>query len=140
MRCSRSDFLTAIKGWRDSTCAVHLHTDEISGAFVVTFRTASNDGVLEFSAHPLLQPLRVDLSNANEFEFVLPEHEIEGTDSALVKQVADEIALARVGGKLVFSMTRLVDPFAGRLVNIPCNPRPKTDAATAEPPVEPEDR
>lgn len=139
MRCSRSEFLTAIKSWRDSTCAVHVHTDEISGAFVVTFSSASGDGVLEFSAHPLLQPLRVDLSNANEFEFVLPEHEVQKTDSELLKQVADEIALARVAGKLVFSMTRLVDPFAGRLVNIPSKPKPKTEAATAEPPIEPED-
>ena len=94
--------------------------------------------MLEFLAHPLLQ-LTVDLSNANEFEFVLPEHEIKGADSELVKQVADEIALARVGGKLVFSMTRLVDPFAGRLVHVPSKPSPKRDAATAEPPIEPED-
>ena len=120
-------------------CAVHLHTDEVSGAFVVTFRSASKRGVLEFSAHPLLQPLTVDLSNANEFEFVLPEHEIKGADSELVKQVADEIALARVGGKLVFSMTRLLDPFAGRLVHAPTRPAPKTSAAAVEPPVEPEE-
>ncbi len=139
MRCSKSEFLTTISGWRDSTCAVHVHTDEINGAFVVTFSSASGDGVLEFSAHPLLQPLSVDLSNANEFEFVLPEREVEGADSELVKQVADEIALARVAGKLVFSMTRLIDPFAGRLVNTPSKPRPKTDAATAEPPIEPDD-
>jgi hypothetical protein len=105
---------------------------------VVTFQSASKRGVLEFSAHPLLQPLTVDLSNANEFEFVLPEHEIEGADSELVKQVADEIALARVGGKLVFSMTRLVDPFAGRLVNVPSIPAPKRGAAAVEPPIEPE--
>jgi hypothetical protein len=139
MKCSRSEFFTAIQGWRESSCAVHLHTDEISGAFVVTFRSASKQGVLEFSAHPLLQPLTVDLSNANQFEFVLPEHEIKGADSSLVKQVADEIALARVGGKLVFSMTRLVDPFAGRLVHVPSRLSPKSDAATAEPPIEPED-
>jgi hypothetical protein len=139
MKCSRSEFFTAIQGWRDSSCAVHLHTDEISGAFVVTFCSASKQGVLEFSAHPLLQPLTVDLSNANEFEFVLPEREIKGADSELVKQVADEVALARVGGKLVFSMTRLVDPFAGRLVRVPSSPAPKSDAATAEPPIEPDD-
>jgi hypothetical protein len=139
MQCSRSEFLTAINGWRDSPCAVHLHTDEISGALVVTFHSASTNGVLEFSAHPLLQPLTVDLSNANEFEFVLTEHEIEGADSELVKQIADEIALARVAGKLVFSMTRLVEPFAGRLVNIPSKPAPKTGAAAVQPPIEPED-
>ena len=81
--------------------------------------------MLEFSAHPLLQPLTVDLSNANEFEFVLPEREIKGADSELVKQVADEVALARVGGKLVFSMTRLVDPFAGSLVLRPFEPSAK---------------
>lgn len=119
MQCSRSEFFTAIEDWRDSPCAVHLHTDEISGAFVVTFRSASDRGVLEFSAHPLFQPLTVDLSNANEFEFVLLESEIKGADSELVTRVADEIALARVGGKLVFSMTRLVDPLAGRLVHVP---------------------
>ena len=139
MKCSRSEFFTAIESWRDSSCAVHLHTDEVSGAFVVMFRSASKKGVLEFSAHPSLQPLTVDLSNANEFEFVLPEHEVKGADSELVKQVADEIALARVGGKLVFSMTRLVDPYAGTLVRVPSRPSPKSDAATAEPPIEPED-
>lgn len=136
MQCSRNEFLTAIEGWRDSSCAVHLHTDEVSGAFVVTFRSASTRGVLEFSAHPLLQPLTVDLSNAEEFEFVLPEHEIKGSDSELVKQVADEIALARVAGKLVFSMTRLIDPLAGSLVRVPTRPAPKTNAAAVEPPIE----
>jgi len=139
MQCSKTEFITAVARWRDSSCAVHVHTDEISGAFVVTFRAASTKAVLEFSAHPLLQPLIVDLSNADEFEFVLPEREVRGTDSELVKQVADEIALARVAGKLVFSMTRLVDPFAGTLVQVPFRPAPKTDAATAEPPIEPED-
>ena len=139
MQCSRSEFFTAIEGWRNSPCAVHLHTDEISGAFVVTFRSASKQGVLEFSAHPLFQPLTVDLSNANEFEFVLPEREIEGADSELVKQVADEIALARVGGKLVFSMTRLVDPLAGRLAHVPARPAPKTGAAAADAPIEPQE-
>ena len=139
MQCSKSEFVAAIEGWRDSSCTVHVHTDEIRGAFVVTFRAASQKGVLEFSAHPLLQPLTVDLSNADEFEFVLPEREMKGADSELVKQVADEIALARVGGKLVFSMTRLVDPFAGRLVHVPTGPAPKNHVATAEPPVEPED-
>ncbi len=139
MQCSRNEFFAAIEGWRESSCAVHIHTDEIGGAFVVTFRGASARDVLEFSAHPLLQPLTVDLSNADEFEFVLPEREIRGTDSELVKQVADEIVLARVAGKLVFSMTRLVDPFAHRLVPVPFRPVPKTDAAAAEPPIEPED-
>jgi hypothetical protein len=139
MQCSRNEFFAAIEGWRDSSCAVHLHTDEISGALVVTFRSASDTGVLEFSAHPLLQPLSVDLSNADEFEFVLPEYEVKETDSELVKQVADEIALARVRGKLVFSMTRLVDPFAGSLVRVPTRPAPKPDAAAVEPPIEPED-
>ena len=109
MQCSKSEFVAAIEGWRDSSCTVHVHTDEIRGAFVVTFRAASQNGVLEFSAHPLLQPLTVDLSNADEFEFVLPEREVKGADFELVKQVADEIALARVAGKLVFSMTRLVE-------------------------------
>jgi len=138
MQCSKSEFVAAIEGWRDSSCTVHVHTDEIRGAFVVTFRAASQKGVLEFSAHPLLQPLTVDLSNADEFEFVLPEREVKGADSELVKQVADEIALARVAGKLVFSMTRLVDPFAGTLVQVPVRPAPKTQAAAAEPPIEPE--
>jgi hypothetical protein len=139
MQCSRSEFFTAIDAWRDSSCAVHLHTDEVSGAFVVTFRSASKGWVLEFSAHPLLQPLTVDLSKAEEFEFVLPEREVKGTDSGLMKEVADEIALARVAGKLVFSMTRLVDPFAGRLVQVPARPAPKSDAAAVEPPIEPEE-
>ena len=139
MQCSRSEFLTAITGWRNSPCAVHLHTDEISGAFVVLFRSASMEGVLEFSAHPLLQPLTIDLSHANEFEFVLPECEVEDADSELVKQVADEIALARVAGKLVFSMTRLIDPFAGGIVTVPFRPAPKTDAAAVDLPIEPED-
>jgi hypothetical protein len=139
MQCSKSEFVAAVEGWRDSSCTVHVHTDEIRGAFVVTFRAASQKGVLEFSAHPLLQPLTVDLSNADEFEFVLPEREVKGTDSELVKQVADEIALARVAGKLVFSMTRLVDPFAGTLVKVPGRPAPKTDAVAAETPIEPED-
>ena len=118
MQCSRSEFLAAIEAWCDCLCAVHLHTDEISGAIVMTFHSASPNGVLEFSAHPLLQPLTVDLSNANEFEFVLPEREIAGPESELVKQVADEIVLARVANKLVFSMARLVDPFAGRLAAV----------------------
>jgi hypothetical protein len=139
MQCSKSEFFAAIDGWRDSSCVVHVHTDEISGAFVVTFRAASDRGILEFSAHPLLQPLTVNLSNADEFEFVPPEREVRGMDSELVKQVADEIALARVAGKLVFSMTRLVDPFARSLVQVPFRPAPKTDAAAAEPPIEPED-
>lgn len=139
MKCSRSEFFTAIESWRDSSCAVHLHTDEVSGAFVVMFRSASSKGLLEFSAHPLLQPLTVDLSNANEFEIVWPEHEVRGADSQLVKQIADEIALARVGGRLVFSMARLADPFADRLVHVPSRPAPKSDAATVEPPIEPED-
>jgi len=53
MQCSKSEFFAAIEGWRESSCAVHVHTEETSGAFVVTFRTASKRGVLEFSAHPL---------------------------------------------------------------------------------------
>ncbi len=139
MKCSKSEFFAAIEGWRDSPCAVHLHTDEIAGAFSATFRSVSKRGVLEFSAHPMLQPLTVDLSDANEFEFVLPERELKGAESQLVKQVADEIALARVGGKLVFSMTRLVDPFAEKFVQVSSRPAPKSGAATAEPPIEPED-
>jgi hypothetical protein len=55
MQCSRSEFFSAIEGWHDSSCAVHLHTDEVSGAFVVTFRSASKKGVLEFSAHAMLR-------------------------------------------------------------------------------------
>ena len=140
MQCSKSEFVAAIQGWRDFLCAVHLHSDEVSGACVLTFHSASSDGVLEFSAHPLLQPLTVDLSNANEFEFVLPDREIEGPESELVKQVADEIALARIAGKLVFSMTRLVDPFANRLANLPSRLLPKTNAAAVQPPIEPESR
>jgi hypothetical protein len=139
MHCSRSEFYAAIENWSGSSCAVHLHTDEISGAFIVTFHSASKPGVLEFSAHPLLQPLTVDLSSANEFEVVLPEREIEGPDSELVKRVADEIALARVGGELVLSMIRLVDPFAGELVHVPSRPAPRTGAAAAAPPIDPDE-
>src|ERR1700733_8733049 len=110
MQCSRTEFLTAIDGWRDSSCAVHLHTDEISGAFVVTFRSSEGGG-LEVSAHPLPQPLTVDLSNADEFEFVVPEREIEGTDSELMKRVADEIVLAMCGGCRVLRRRAVVDTF-----------------------------
>ena len=138
MQCSRNEFVTAIQAWRDSPCAVHLHTDEVSGAFVVTFHSASTDGMLEFSAHPLLQPFMVDLSKASEFEFVLPEDDVKGVDSELVKRVADEIALARVAGKLVFSMTRLIDPFASRMANVASSPKPRTDAESVPPPVEPD--
>jgi hypothetical protein len=60
--------------------------------------------------------MSLDLSPASEFEFGVPEEEARGLQSALVGEVADEILLARVPGKLVFSMTRLVDPFAGTLV------------------------
>ncbi len=74
--CSKREFFAAI-GRMNLQC-VHVHTDEISGAFVVTFRAASPRGVLEFSAHPLLQPLTVDLSNADsEFEFEVPEREVK---------------------------------------------------------------
>jgi hypothetical protein len=139
MQCSRSEFLTAIEGWLESRCTVHLHTDEINGAIVGTFCSVSRQCVLEFSAHPLLQPLTVDLSNATEFEFVVPERETESPDSELVKQIADAMALARVAGKLVFSMTRLVDPFAGKLASTPSTPAPKTAAAAAEPPIEPDE-
>ena len=136
MRCSKSEFLAAIQGWHDSPCTVHLHTDEISGALVATLNSASSDGVLQFSAHPMLEPLTIDLSNADEFEFVLPDREVGDADSELASQVADQIGLARVAGKLVFSMTRLIDPFAGTLVKIPSRPSPKTGAAEAEPPIE----
>jgi hypothetical protein len=95
---------------------VHLHTEEIDGAFIATFNSASTDGVLEFSSHPLIPPLSVDLSKADEFEFGVPERETAGEEAELVKRIADEMLLARVSGKLVFSMTRLVDPFAGTLV------------------------
>jgi hypothetical protein len=44
MQCSSSEFFRAIDAWRDSSCAVHLHTDEVSGAFVVTFCSASKRG------------------------------------------------------------------------------------------------
>jgi hypothetical protein len=138
MRCSKSEFLTAIQGWHESPCTVHLHTNEISGALIATLNSASPDGVLQFSAHPVLEPLTIDLCNADEFEFVLPDREVGGADSELVSRVADQIALARVAGKLVLSMTRLVDPFAGTLAKIPSRPLPKTGAAEAEPPVEEE--
>jgi len=90
MKCSRSEFFTGIESWRDSSCAVCLHTGEISRGFVVTFRAASQRSALEFSAHPLL-PLTVDLSNADEFEFVVPEREVKGN---VLYEFADEIALA----------------------------------------------
>ena len=66
----------------------------------MTFRAASQRGVLEFSPHPLL-PLTVDLSNADEFEFVVPEREVKGN---VLYEFADEVALACMAGKLVFSM------------------------------------
>jgi len=116
MQCSRGEFFAAIAGWRGCSCVVHLHTDEINCAFVVTFRSASGRGVLEFVMHPLLELLTVDLSNADEFELVVVAREVE--ESELVGSVADEIALARVPGKLVFSMARLVDPLAGTLVRV----------------------
>ena len=136
MHCSKNEFLAAIQGWKSSPCTVHLHTDEISGALVATLHAASSDGVLQFSAHPMLEPLTVNLSNADEFEFVLPDREADSTDSELASRVADQIGLARVAGKLVFSMTRLIDPFAGSLVRMASNPAPRTDAAEAEPPLE----
>ena len=138
MRCSRSEFLKSIESWRDSSCAVCLHTHEISHAFVVTFRAASERGVLEFAAHPLL-PLTVDLSNAEEFEFVMPERQVKG--NVLHEVVEDKVALASVEGKLVFSMMRLVDPLdpLADLVQVPSRPAPKSDAASVEPPIEPED-
>lgn len=46
--------------------------------------------------------------------------------------------MARVADKLVFSMTRVVDPFADRLVPVAFGPAPKSDATSAEPPIEPE--
>lgn len=130
MQCSRSEFFAAIAGWRGCSCVVHLHTDEICAAFVVTFHSLSRRGVLEFSAHPMLQPLTVDLSNADELEIVVVEREVE--ESELVGRLADEIALARVAGKLVFSMARLVDPLAGSLVRVVGEPGPKTGGAEAE--------
>jgi hypothetical protein len=108
--------MTALETWRGTTCAVHLHTDEINGALLATFNSVSADCVLEFSAHRFLHPLTIDLSNADEFEFSVPEQEIQGPEAQLVKDVADEMLLARVSGRLLFSMTRLVDPFAGSLV------------------------
>ena len=120
MRYSRSEFFAAIAGWRGCSCVVHLHTDEISGAFVAAFLSASGRGVLEFVAHPMLETLTVDLSNADEFELVVVEREVE--ESELVGRVADEIALARVPGKMVFSMARLVDPLAGPLVRVAGGP------------------
>jgi len=114
MQCSRNEFFTTIETWRGH--AIHLHTDEINGAIIAAFQAASSNSALEFVSHPLLEPLTVDLSKAAEFEFVIPERETEGADTALVKQVADEMVLARIAGKLVFSMTRLVDPFARQLV------------------------
>lgn len=113
MQYTKSEFFAIIESWRNSSCEVHVLTDEISGAFNVMFRTASEKGVLEFSENPLLRGFTVDLSKANEFELVFPEREAKNRDSETVKRVADEIALARVAGKLVFSMARLVSPFAG---------------------------
>lgn len=136
MRCSRDEFIAAIQGWRGSVCAVHLHTDEISGAFIVSFHSASGEGMVEFSAHPLIQPLTIDLSRADEFEFVLPEDELRDAEPELVNAVADEIGLASVAGKLVFSMMRLREPFAGSAVKQLFRPTPKSGAAEAEPPTE----
>ncbi|MBV8206510.1 MAG: hypothetical protein JO041_06940 [Acidobacteria bacterium] len=138
MQCSRNEFLTAIQAWRGFPCAVQLHTDEVRGAFVVTFESATGGGVLKFSAHPLLQPLVVDLSRANKFEFGLPQDEAPEVESELMKRVADEMALARVGGKLVFSMTRLADPFAGRLAYLTPEPKPRAGSRALRPPVEPD--
>ena len=90
--------------------------------------------MLEFSAHPLV-PFTVDLSNADEFEFVLPERPVKGK---MLHEIGEgEVAFAHVAGKLVFSMERLVDPPAG-LVKVPSRPAPKTGAAIGEPPIEPE--
>jgi hypothetical protein len=116
MQCSRTEFFTAADAWRGKTCAVHLHTQEINGAIVTVLQSVSPEGTLEFSCHPLLQELRIDLSNADEFEFGVPEREIDGLDSDLVKNVADEMLFARAPDRIVFSMTRLVDPLAGQLV------------------------
>ena len=135
MHCSKSEFLAAIQGWLQSSCTVHLHTNEVSGALVATLNSASTEGILQFSAHPVLEPLTVNLSSAEEFEFVLPDREL-GVNSELASQVADQIALARISGKLVFSMSRLIDPFAERLARIQSKPLPKTGAAEAEIPPE----
>lgn len=136
MQCSKGEFLSAIQSWRDSQCAVDLHTDEVNGTFIAQFQSASSEGLLSFSAHPLFQSLTIDLSHADEFELALAECEVSTNDSELVRQVADEIGFARVSGKLVFSMIRLIDPFADRLVAMPVRPAPKTDDAAAEPPIE----
>jgi hypothetical protein len=72
MRCSKDEFLAVIGTWSGRVCAVHLHAGEISGALVATFQGTSPEGVLQFSAHALLEPLAIDLSGANEFEFGVP--------------------------------------------------------------------
>lgn len=116
MQCSKDEFVAVLATWRDKTCAVHLHTDEVNGTFLAVFRASSADALLEFSSHPLLEPMTINLANASEFEFGVPEQEAPAAESQLVKDVADEMMLARVEGKLVFSMTRLIDPFAGTLI------------------------
>ena len=115
MQCSRDEFLTTAEAWRGKLCALSIITEEIGGGLLATFVASSQPGLLQFSCHPLLQPFTIDLSRATEFEFGVPERESELRDAELVGRVADEMLLARIPGKLVFSMTRLTDPLAGIL-------------------------
>ena len=116
MKCSRSEFLNVISTWRESVCAVHLHSPEINGAILVALISVSDECV-EFSSHRLVERLTIDLSQADEFEFVIPEREADADQADLVGRVSDEMVFARIAGKLLFSMTRLIDPYAERLAS-----------------------
>lgn len=117
MKCSQNEFLHIVSAWCNSICAVHIHTAEISGAIVVELKSVSSDGVLQFSSHWPVEPLTVDLSKADEFEFAIPEREADLGEAELVRLVSDEMLFARVAGKLLFSMTRLTDHYAARLIS-----------------------
>ena len=116
MQCSRSEFLSVISTWCESICAIHLHSPEINGVIVVALTSVSDERV-QFSAHRLVEPLTIDFSQADEFEFVIPEREADADQADLVGRISDEMVFARIAGKLLFSMTRLIDPYAGRLVS-----------------------
>jgi hypothetical protein len=117
MKCSRSEFLNIVSAWCDSICAVHIHTSEISGVIVVELKSVSSDGALRFSSQWPVEPLTVDLSKADEFEFAIPERETNAGEAELVRRISDEMLFARVAGKLLFSMTRLNDHYAALLIS-----------------------
>ena len=114
MKCTRSEFLSVISPWQESICAIHLHSPEINGVIVVALKSVSAESI-QFSSHRLVEPLTIDLSQADEFEFVIPEREADPNHADLVRRVSDEMVFARIAGRVLFSMTRLNDPYAERL-------------------------